>query len=142
MARYYCPAHADALGLKAGIDTSDLLGTTYQREKHAKHTSTSGSSSEGVRTVFDSNSTAYYAECIRATITHGFVELTGQRKNILFVPSTGSALGVKLNWGVEASKPDTIVVVKTSQASAIHAFLDNSSNYSTSRCAQRGCALW
>src|SRR2546425_11614751 len=142
MATYYCPAHADALGFKAGIDTSDLLGTTYQRGKHVKHTSTSGSIGEPVRTVFDSASTQDYAKCIDAAITHGFVEIDGLRKNICYPPSTGSALGSKLDWGVEASKPDMIVVVNTSQPTRIHAFLENSSNYSTGRCATGGCKLW
>jgi hypothetical protein len=102
---YYCSSCASALGLKAGIDTSNLLGTPYQGGKFGKHTSTSGSSREPVRTVFDSKSTADYAKCIILAIDRGFVELDGQRKNICFPPSTGSALGVKLNWGVEASKP-------------------------------------
>ncbi len=139
---YYCSTHAAALGLKAGIDTSNLLGTTYQRDKRVKHTSTSGSSSEPVRTVFDSKSTADYAKCIEEAITYGAVQLQGARKNLLYPPSTSSALGTRLNWGVEASKPDTIVVVNTSQATRIHAFLENSSNYSTCRCAKGGCALW
>jgi len=68
--------------------------------------------------------------------------LRGQQKNIAFVPSRGSALGVKLNWGVEASKPDTVVVVKTSEATGIHAFLEDSSKYSVQPCALCGGALW
>ena len=139
--RYYCSSCASALGLKSGIDTRNLLGTPYQVGKFRKHISTSGSSREPVRTIFDSKSTADYAKCINLAIDRGFVELDGQRKNICFPPSTGSALGVRLNWGV-ACKADAIVVVKTSQATVIHAFLDNSSNYSTSRCAKGGCNLW
>jgi hypothetical protein len=139
---YYCPSCANSLGLKSGIDTTNLLGTTYQLGKFGKHTSTSGSSRDPVRTVFDSKSTADYAKCITETIALGFVEIRGTQKNICYPPSTGSALGHKLNWGVEASKTDTVVVVNTSQATALHAFLENSSNYSTGRCAKGGCRLW
>jgi len=141
MTTFYCSTCAHAGGLKAGIDTDNVLRSPYQRGKHVKHTSTSGSSQETIRTVFDSTSTMYYAECIRAAVTHGFVEVNGQQKNILFTPSLGSALGVKLDWGVEASKPDTIVVVKTSEPTGIHAFLENSSKYSTGRCVN-GCRLY
>lgn len=142
MTTFYCSTCANARGLKSGIEASNLLGTTYQADKFRKHTSTSGSSMDAVRTVFDSKSTAYYAQCIEATIAYGFVELKGQQKNVLFAPSAGSALGVKLNWGVEASKPDTVVLVKTSEASGIHAFLENSSKYSRQACAHCGGALW
>ncbi len=142
MTTFYCSTCANARGLKSGIDASNVLGTSYQGDKFRKHTSTSGSSMDPVRTVFDSGSTAHYAQCIEATITYGFVELRGQQKNIAFVPSRGSALGVKLNWGVEASKPDTVVVVKTSEATGIHAFLEDSSKYSVQPCALCGGALW
>ena len=142
MATLYCSTCATSRRLKAGIDTSNVLGTTYQQNKFRKHTSTSGSSVDRVRTVFDSASTAYYAECVKATITYGFVELNGQRKNILFAPSAGSAIGVKLSWGVEASKPDTVVVVNTSKATGIHAFLENSSKYSKQLCAHCCGPLW
>jgi|SRR5437899_10156322 len=139
---YYCSSCAHTLGLKSGIDATNLLGTTYQLGKFGRHTSTSGSSSEPVRTVFDSKSTADYAKCITETIALGFVQIKGTQKNICYPPSTDSSLGLKLNWGVAASQPDTIVVVNTSRATGIHAFLDNSSNYSTSRCAKSGCNLW
>jgi hypothetical protein len=139
---HYCSSCAHALGLKSGIDATNLLGTSYQVGKFNKHTSTSGSSAEAVRTVFDSNSTQDYGKCIDAAIKYGFVQLQGLRKNILFPPSTGGALGVKLNWGIEASRPDTIVVVNSSQATGIHAFLDNSSNYRERRCARCGRSLW
>ena len=141
MRTFYCSTCAQATGLKSDIETSNPLGTTGQLDKFRKHTNTSGASREPVRTVFDSTQTTDYLKCIQATITYGFAELQGKRKNILFVPSTGSALGIKYNWGVRASRPDTIVLVKSSESTGLHAFLEDSSKYS-GYCCVNGCALW
>ena len=141
MGTFYCSSCAQAKGLKSGIDTSNPLGTTSQLDRFRKHTTTSGASRDPVRTVFDSTHTTDYAKCIQATIAHGFVEVQRNRKNILFVPSTSSALGIKYNWGVPASRPDTIVVVKASDTTGLHAFLEDSSKYSGRRCVN-GCVLW
>ena len=100
MTTSYCSTCASARGLTSGIDFSNPLGTTGQLAKFTRHTSTSGVSVDPVRTVFDSTNTSVYFQRIEATITQGFVTLTGNRKNIGFVPSTGSALGRKFVRGV------------------------------------------
>jgi hypothetical protein len=141
MGTCYCSTCANARGLKMGIDGSNPLGTTGQRAKFGKHTTTSGSSNEIVRTVFSSTHSSDYVARTQATITFGFVQFLGRRKNIVYVPSTGSALGVKLVGGVEVSRPDAIVAVNTSQSTGLHIFLEDSSKYSTSRCVN-GCKLW
>lgn len=143
MTTYYCSTCASARGLKSGIDFNDPLGTTGQVVKFKRHTSTSGVSADPVRTVFDSTGTSVYFQRIEATITNGFVALTGTRKNIGFVPSTGSALGRKFVRGVETlPQPDVLLAVKTSQSSGLHLFLENSSKYSGARCAGCGGSLW
>ena len=58
-----------------------------------------------------------------------------------FCPSTGSSLGNQYKWGELANKPDTIVVVKTSDAAGIHAMLEDSSNYSGMNCSRCGGPL-
>ncbi len=139
----YCSPCASARGLKSGIDLSDPLGSPGQLAKLTRHTSTSGSSRDPVRTKFDSTDTALYVQRIEATIVYGFVELTGGRKNIGFVPSTGSALGRKYVWGVETwPQPDALLAVNTSRSTGLHMFLENSSKYSGPRCAGCGGSLW
>ncbi|SRR6266550_1134660 len=143
MSTYYCSTCASARGLKSGIDFRNPLGTTGQVVKFNKHTSTSGSSGDPVRTVFDSTDTGLYVQRIEATIIYGFVELAGARMNIGFVPSTGSALGRKLVRGVERRpQPDALVAVNTSRSTGLHLFLENSSKYSGARCAGCGGSLW
>jgi hypothetical protein len=143
MTTYYCSTCAGSRGLKSGIDFSNPLGTPGQLSKFNKHTSTSGASGEPVRTVFDSTNTSVYCQWIEATITYGFVELAGSRKNIGFVPSTGSALGRKLIWGVERQpQPDGLLAVNTSRSTGLHLFLENSSKYSGALCARCGGSLW
>ena len=143
MTTYYCSTCASERGLKGGIDYSDPLGTAGQVAKLTRHTSTCGSSRDPVRTTFDSTDRALYVQRIEATIIYGFVELTGRRKNIGFVPSTGSALGRKYVWGVEASpQPDALLAVNTSRSTGLHLFLENSSKYSGARCAGCGGSLW
>jgi hypothetical protein len=82
------------------------------------------------------------AKCIELAVSEGFAEIEAGRKNICYPPSTDSCPGVKLSRGIEASRPDTIVVVNTSQAGSFHAILENSSYYSGCRCAHWGAALW
>ncbi len=140
MSKFYCPACGKALGFKGGIDASNVLATTYQQDKHDKHTTPA--TSHRVQTVFDSTSTQYYAQCIDEAIDLGFVEIDDLgRKNVLFCPSTGSSIGQKYKWGQLQSQPDTVVVVKTSEKTGIHAFLEDSSNYSGYRCANCGGPL-
>jgi len=131
----FCAECAKARGLKAGIDTSDLLGTTYQQEKHQKHTVNPPSTSIPIQSQFDSSSTEYYADCINEAVEKGFVEFDNMsRMNIGYCPSTGSDFGTLYRWGKEASRPDTVVVVNTSAATAIHPLLKNSSSYSGKHC--------
>ncbi len=142
MPTYYCPACADALKLKNGIDTSSLLGSIYQQEKFTKHTVSQPATSEPAKSRFDSSSTQYYGDCIQETVEKGFIEIDDQnRKNVLFCPSTGSSLGTKYKWGKLASRPDTVVAVKTSDPGGIHAMLEDSSNYSGRNCSKCGGPL-
>ena len=128
--------------MKAGIDTSDLLGSTYQLDKFEKHTIEPPSTTYPVQSKFDSSSTSHYEYCINETIENGFVEIDHQgNKNILYCPSTGSSLGTRYKWGQEASKPDTIVVVNTSEGSAIHSLLKDSDLYQGKCCKTCGNPL-
>ena len=140
MTDYYCPNCATMNGLKSGIDTSDVLGTSYQQGKHRKHTVPS--TSHPVQSVFDSSSTQYYEDCIQEAIFKGFVEIDDHgRKNVLFCPSTGGDVGSKYKWGKLATRVDTVVVVNTSAPSEIHPFLTNSSHFSTQACEKYGGSL-
>jgi hypothetical protein len=139
----YCPRCARDLGLKSGIDTSNLLGSTYQQDKFAKHTGTAPATSHPVQSVFDSKTTQYYADCIIEAIENGAVEIDDQQRlNVLFCPSTGSSLGSKFKWGQLASLPDTVLVVNTSASSNIHGFLEDSSKYTHRRCVRCGGPLF
>ena len=131
---YYCREHA--AHLKDGIDVSDLLGTLYQQEKYAKHTTTGAVSRQPTVSVFDSTHTDYYEDCIRETVEHGAVEIDeAGRTNILHCPSAGSDVGTIYNkWGEKAARADMIVVVNTSEGGEIHPMLTHSSNYSSARC--------
>ena len=113
-----------------------MLGSEYQRAKHKKHTLPS--SSHPLQTVFDSNRTAYYDDCIRETYARGALEIDSRGTNLIFCPSTGSDIGSKYKWGKEASRQDTVIAVKTSDPTGVHAFLKASSQYSAVRCTRCG----
>jgi hypothetical protein len=134
MSPIYCSACADALEVRPVQPTTDVLGTPYQLNKHAKHTSPS--TFFPVQTVFDSSSTDYYADCISEAYQRGAVEFSPQGSNIIFCPSTGSHIGSKYKWGVYSQRQDTVLVVKSADTGETHAMLKASSDYSNRRCAR------
>ena len=133
---FYCARCAGEFRLRPPMPTLDLLGSPHQLDKYEKHTKPS--SSYGVQTVFDSNSTQYYEECIREAFEHGAVQIESRGTNIIFYPSTQSTLGSKYKWGEYACRQDTVIVVKTSEPHRVHAFLTGSSEYENQRCVQCG----
>jgi hypothetical protein len=139
MAPFYCRACTDLLGYRPTVPTTDVLGSRYQRDKHAKHTSVS--SEHTVQTVFDSSSTRYYDDCVREAYQMGAVELSDRGTNLLFCPSTGSTFGTKYKWGIYGQRQDTFFVVKTTDPTKMHAMLKGSSDFSNQRCGNCGQAI-
>ena len=133
---YFCPGCADQLGIRPTMTTFDPVGSSCQRENYEKHTIPS--SSHPLQTVFDNTSTQYYEDCIREAIKRGIVQRETRGTNVIFCPTTGSAIGSKYKWGKYANQQDTIIVVKTSDPNGVHAFLKASSQYSHQQCAHCG----
>ena len=136
---FYCPRCADKLGRRPPMPTFDPLGSTYQRDKHEKHTKPG--SSYRVQTVFDNSSTQYYEDCIKEAWEHGAVQIESRGTHIIYRPSTGSSVGSKYKWGKYANRQDTVVVLKTSEATEVHGILKASSQYEKLQCALCGGAI-
>ena len=137
---YHCAKCTDAKGLRPSAPSTDFLLTSYQRDKHTKHTVPS--SSHTVQSVFDDPSEAYYQQTLLQAYRYGALEATSRGTDILFCPSTQSTVGYKQQWGTHVARQDTIRVVLSSDSVKVHAFLNASSDHTQHRCGTCGGPLF
>jgi hypothetical protein len=120
------------------IYTSAPLSTSYQLVKFVKHTVPD--SGYAVQSVFESTSTAAYANYICNASAAGAVEYdVHRRRNIIWV--AGLPVGFEFRDGVLVRPQDAVKVVLSSETARIHAYPQASSDFSLARCANCGTLI-
>jgi len=125
----YCSPCADRLGLKAGIDVSQVLQSESQQKSFRKHTASTPSTRVPEQSVFDSGSTEYYEQAIKEAVKQGCVYETTRGPRIVHCPSRGSDFGTRYVFGQYAERVDTVIAVQTSDPALVHSWAEASRCY-------------
>ena len=135
MPTHYCHKCGAALGYLNPAYTSEPLGTTYQLDKFMKHTIPDPK--YPIQSVFATDSTQKYADYIVQSSLSGSVEFDDQnRRNIIW--AAGEETGFLHKDGVLQQPQDAVKVVLSSETGKIHALPQNTTDFSTARCANCG----
>ena len=135
MSAYYCIPCARAMGHLSGLQTSSLLGSTYQHDKFAKHTAPS--TCYQVASVFRDPSTAAYSAYFVSASTSGTLEIDdiGRKNLIVFA---GKTVGARYDVGQFVLDQQSVKIVNYSDQQRIHAFSVSSSGAGSQVCARCG----
>ena len=132
MSKYYCHGCASSLGHLSSVYTSELTGSTYQLDKYMKHTVPDPNLD--LQSVFADPTTEAYAKYVVDAAAAGCVEFDDRgRRNIIWV--AGRTVGFRLEGGVLQQPQDAVKLVLSSETGLVHAFPENSTNFSTCTCA-------
>lgn len=134
MATYFCHQCALQMGHLPSTGLSLPIGSTYQRDKHAKHLH--ASTAYSLQSVFTSPSTKAWDKWIVSASLAGSVQFDAQgRKNILW--AAGKHTGFEYRHGTLSRPLDAIKVVLSTDLAKVHAYPQSSTTFRTARCA--GC---
>lgn len=135
MPTYYCHSCASKLGHLNPAYTTQPLGTTYQLGKFMKHTVPDPTLD--IQSVFDSADTQKYADHIVQASLSGSVEFDDLgRRNVIW--AAGEQTGFQYANGNLVQPQDAVKVVLSSETGRIHAYPQNTTNFSTAPCADCG----
>ena len=98
-----------------------LLRSTYQREKHLKHTAVNPS--EALQSVFRDSSTAAIRKEVEEALWNGPMSIDGLGR-VSFLAPSGSGCGTRYEAGLPIEIQDVTVVVGTSASTAMHQFTE------------------
>jgi hypothetical protein len=138
--KYYCHSCAKQQGLIDYPSIGKSIQTKYQWDKYEKHTEII--SSYQLQSIFSVHSTSVYADYVVNSLMEGAVEIEERgprkkdRKNIIWC--AGKHTGFRYEAGVMIRPTDAVKVVLSSATSSIHAFPENSANFSTATCCECG----
>jgi hypothetical protein len=111
------------------------MSSTYQLDKFVKHTVPDAK--YPVQSVFDSASTAAYANFVCNAAAGGAVEYDAQgRRNIIW--TAGSPTGFEFRRGILRRPHDAVKLVLSSDTGRIHAYPQASSDFQAAKCALCG----
>lgn len=133
--QYYCHECADKLSLIPNPPSGKVVRTSYQYEKHLKHTVPNPTYS--IQSIFSDPSTSVYANHLVNTILAGAVEIDDQgRRNIIWC--AGMETGFHYQSGKLIQPSDAVKVVLSLDTDKVHAFPENSTSFSTATCCHCG----
>jgi len=139
MATYYCRACRLTLGYSPALPSGPLLQTSYQRQKHEKHTLVDPS--ERLQSIFADPSTASIRVEVEEALVSGPMEVDDDgRINFLSLPGTGS--GFRYEWGTRIEAQDVTKVVLSSNAGLRHQFTEASTRLGDQRCCVCGYEIF
>jgi hypothetical protein len=115
--------------------TGKIVGSSYQLDKYVKHTVPD----EGfeIQSIFETSSTRAYAEFLVDALAAGSVEIDDAGStNVVW--AAGRLTGFLFRNGCLIQPQDAVKVVLSSNASKVHAYPANSTNFVGVTCSQCG----
>ena len=136
--QYYCHKCADKLSLIPNPPSGKVVRTPYQYGKHLKHTVPN--STYSILSIFSESSTSVYANHLVNAMLAGAVEIDDSgRQNIIWC--AGRETGFQYQSGKLMQPADAVKVVLSLYSDSIHAFPENSTNFSAATCCQCGTLI-
>lgn len=135
LVKILCHACAISSGHLSSTGLPLPAGSTYQHDKHVKHTEVGATYS--LVSVFSSPSTRDFDDFLIQASLQGAVEFDNAgRKNIIWC--AGRETGFQYQYGKLVRPVDAVKVVLTTDPARIHAFPESSTAFSTGPCAECG----
>jgi len=128
-----CWTYANAEGYLASVQTSNLLGTSYQLDKFVKHTRPTWVI--GVNSVFNDPTTSAYQKYIVNSAASGSVA-TDRWCLVTFVWYAGKMVGATYKNGVYQFSNDAVKIVLPYNAQKVHAYSVSTTGYRALGCAK------
>ena len=135
MSTYYCHQCSVELGHLRQPPTGKVVGSSYQLEKYVKHTVPDAQNE--IQSVFDTQSTQSYAAFLVGALAAGSVEID-DRGSTNVIWAAGLPTGFLFRNGSLIQPQDAVKVVLSSNASKVHAYPANSTNFLRVTCSRCG----
>lgn len=123
------------LGYSRQLPSGVLLQSTYQRDKHRKHTVLS--TAERLQSIFADPSTSAIRPYVEAALLHGAMEIDDQNRVNFYATSTGTA-GFRYEWGTLVEAQDAVKVVLSTDLARRHEFPESLNRLGRATCATCG----
>lgn len=135
MRTYYCHPCGVALGHVRQPPVGKVVDSSYQLEKYLKHTVPDPQIK--IQSVFDTPSTQAYAGYLVGALAAGSVEID-ERGSTNVIWAAGAPTGFLFQNGTLVQPQDAVKVVLSSNASKVHAYPANSTNFLGIACSRCG----
>ena len=135
MARYFCHQCSVTLGYLRQPPSGKVVASTYQLAKYLKHTVPDAQ--VAIQSVFDTPSTQAYAGYLVGALAAGSIEID-DRGSTNVIWAAGNPTGFLFRDGALVQPQDAVKVVLSSNASKVHAYPANSTNFLSVTCSHCG----
>lgn len=135
MSTYLCHQCSVQLGHLRDPPTGRVVGSSYQLAKYIKHTVPDADVE--VQSVFEKPSTQAYAGFLVNALAAGSVEID-DRGSTNVIWAAGQPTGFLFRTGSLIHPQDAVKVVLSSNASKVHAYPANSTNFTGVTCSRCG----